>query len=146
MADRIEREIEEILEKLDTELPSDGPDRAPISILSRKKKKPVTPRNRRGPSPTKRSGQFNPTSLMFTGAGLVVGGLVLSNIWGPIIWVSFAGVLLFIGAFLSTFFRSAPPAGTSQPQGAYWRDRYIPYESQKAESAMSRFRRKFRRQ
>lgn len=145
MPDRIEREIEEILERLDTELPPERPDRAPISILSRRKKnaspKPAQPRV---PPSTPRM-NVSPTTLMFLGAALVVGGLVLSNVWGPIIWVAFGGVVLFLGAFLSSFFRSGGRGGASQPQGVYWRDRYISYEPQRTESAMSRLRRRFRR-
>lgn len=145
MPDRIEREIEEILERLDTELPPERPERAPISILSRRKKgvspKPSQPRT---PSPLARM-NISPTTLMFLGAALVVGGLVLSNAWGPIIWAAFAGVVLFLGAFLSSFFRSGGRGGVSQPRGVYWRDRYISYEPQHTEGAMSRLRRRFRR-
>ncbi len=145
MPDRIEREIEEILEKLDTELPPERSDRAPISILSRRKKgaspKPSKPRR----PPARASMTISPTTLMFVGAALVVGGLVLSNIWGPIIWVAFGGVVLFIGAFLSSFFRNGGQVGPAQPRGVYWRDRYISYEPERTDSAMARLKRRFRR-
>jgi len=145
MADRIEREIEEILEKLDTEFPPDGPERTPISILSRRKKKPSQRSSKPRVPSSRPSLQISPTALLFIGAALVVSGLILSNIWGPMIWLAFAGVVLFIGAFLSSFFRSGGQGVGAQPRGAYWRSRYIPYEPERSESAVSRFRRKFRR-
>lgn len=139
MADKVEREIEEILARLENELPP-GDERKPVSILSRRRRKPArAPR----PSPLQTLQRINPPSLMFAGAGMVVGGLVLSNAWGPLIWVSMAGVVLFLGAFLSSFFREKPAAAAS-PKGVYWRDRYIEYEPS-SPGLMDRIRRLFRR-
>lgn len=139
MADKVEREIEEILARLENELPP-ADDRKPISILSRgRRQAPRAPR----PSPFRALHRINPTSLMFTGAGLVVGGLVLSNAWGPLIWVSIAGVVLFLGAFLSSFVRERPAAAPAQ-KGVYWRDRYIEY-APPSPGLKGRIRRFFRR-
>jgi len=141
MADRVEREIEEILAKLDTELPADA-ETKPISILSRRKPK----RSQATRPPRRPGGAFggiNSTSVMFAGAGLVVGGLVAANLAGPLIWVSFAGVVLFLAAFLSSFLRHAP-ASAAQPRGAFWRDRYIEYAPAKP-GLFERIRRAFRR-
>jgi hypothetical protein len=80
---------------------------------------------------------------MFTGAALVVGGLVLANVAGPLIWVSFAGVLLFLGAFLASFFRHTP-AQAAPPGGVFWRDRYIEYEPS-SPGLFDRIKRTFRR-
>ncbi|MEP6871207.1 MAG: hypothetical protein ABI939_05080, partial [Anaerolineaceae bacterium] len=79
MADKFEREIEEILAKLDTDAPeaaSSGA-REPISIsTARRKSKPkaATPAraSTRGPTVLDR---ISPTNLLFIGAGTVVGGL-----------------------------------------------------------------------
>ena len=141
MADRVEREIEEILAKLDHELPPEA-ETTPISIQSRKKAKRSRPskparHDRRAPA------TISSTSMMFTGAGLVVGGLVLANAAPSLIWVSFAGVVLFLGAFLSSFFRQAPTR-TAQPKGVFWRDRYIEYEPARS-GFLSRIKRAFRR-
>ncbi len=141
MPDRVEREIEEILAKLDTELPPEAENK-PISILSRKKTKrhqPPRPSRSRGRS----RGGISSTSVMFAGAGLVVGGLVLASAASPLIWVSFAGVVLFLGAFLSSFFRQAPTR-TAAPRGAFWRDRYIEYDPV-SPGLLERFKRVFRR-
>lgn len=144
MADRIEREIEEILAKLD----QDGPlaqDKTPVSILSARNKRKTAPK----PPGRPRRNLFeslSPTTLLFLGAGLVVGGLILSNVWAPLIWASFAGVVIFLGAFILSFFRAKPAAGTdSAPKGVYWRDRYIEYEPTGEQSAWSRLKRRLRR-
>lgn len=138
MADRVEREIEEILAKLDDELP---PEKRPVSILSRRKRK-ATPAPRAPRPPSRVLSRITPAAAMFSGAGLVVGGLVASNAWGPLIWVSMAGVVLFVGAFLSSFLREKPAAAS--PKGVYWRDRYIEYEPA-SPGLLDRVKRIFRR-
>ena len=133
MADNFERDIDEILAKLDTDAPPPvgTNDREPISISSaRRKPNSKTPKapklSSSGPSLLDR---FSPTNMLFAGAGIVVGGLILSNFYGPLIWASFAGVVLFIAAFLISF-RKAPRGGTSvgAPQSHYWRGQQISYE------------------
>jgi hypothetical protein len=83
---------------------------------------------------------------LFSGAGLVFGGLILSAFWSPLIWAAFAGVVLFIGAFFWSFRRTNRTAsGEPQPKGYYWRDRYIEYEptgSQTGQRIKGWFRRK----
>lgn len=143
MADRIEREIEEILAKLDQEQPPQR-DRAPISILAhRDKAKPRPPRPARAPraNPLDR---ISPATLLLTGAAMVVGGLLFSNVFEPLIWASLAGVIVFLGAFAWSFVRTPRPGGSSQPGGHYWRDRYIEYTPRR-QSAWSRVTRRFRR-
>jgi hypothetical protein len=148
MPDKMEREIEEILAKLDGDSPRAAPaqgEKAPVSILSRRK---------RQPSPLKRvsksTGGFldgiNPTTLLFAGAGTMIAGLILSTVYEPLIWASFAGVVLFIAAFLWSFRRTPRPVrgGTTQPVGHYWRDRYIEYQPESSGIA-GRIKRRFRR-
>ena len=148
MPDKMEREIEEILAKLDGDSPRTVPppgDKSPVSILSRRK---------RQPSPLKRvsartGGLFdsiNPTTLLFAGAGTMIAGLILSTVYGPLIWASFAGVMLFIAAFLWSFRRTprVVRGGSAQPTGHYWRDRYIEYQPESSGIA-GKIKRRFRR-
>ena len=126
MPDKFEREIEEILAKLDDDLPADGKGttRSPISLTQKRAQKARAQRMRTaGPNPF---AKLNPTTLLFAGAGMVFGGLIASGVWSPAIWVAFAGVVVFIGAFFWSFKKSdrATPA-TARAQGTFWRDRYI---------------------
>ena len=141
MADKFEREIEEILAKLDDDLPP-GPgasDRAPINISEKRTQKARAKRMR-----TARDNPFanlTPTHLLFAGAGVMFAGLIVSNFWGPAIWASFAGVVLFIGAFAWSFRRAKRPGGTApagRSGGTFWRDRYI---DDKPGAGKGRFRR-----
>jgi hypothetical protein len=142
MADRIEREINEILEKLEG-LPDDPapPERRPISIAERRERRPEPP-----PPPTRRlpSVPLNPTHALVAGAGTVVGGLILSNLWAPLIWAAFAGVAVFIGGFVAAFFRRPRPRA-EQRDGVFWRDRYIRYDATQSAPWTTRLRRRFRR-
>lgn len=127
MPDKFEREIEEILAKLDDDkAPGAGkPGSSPISITQKRQQKAKAQRVRTArPNPLT---SISPTTLLFAGAGLVFGGLIVSTFVGPAIWAAFAGVVLFIGAFFLSFRktnRAASPA-PSRSQGTFWRDRYI---------------------
>lgn len=127
MADKFEREIEEILAKLDDGLPQDktAGDRAPISI-SRKRHEKAKAERVRNPRPNPLD-SISPTTLLFAGAAIVFAGLIVSGFWGPAIWAAFVGVVLFIGAFFWSFRKTSRSSGTpvARSQGAYWRDRYI---------------------
>jgi hypothetical protein len=124
MPDKFEREIEEILAKLDDELPPEpGAARSPISLQQKRQQKARAQRVR-----TQRPNPFanlSPTTLLFAGAGIMFGGLIVSGIWGPAIWASLAGIVLFIGAFLWSFRKTPRPAGSPSSKGHYWRDRWI---------------------
>ena len=120
MADKFEREIEEILAKLDDQLPEERP---PISIAAKRQQKAQAQRaktTRQSPFPS-----LSPTNLLFAGAGVMFIGLFVSNVWEPAIWASLAGVVLFLGAFLWSFRRTSRPTGTPSGGGHYWRDRWI---------------------
>ena len=151
MPDRIDREIEEILERLGEEPPKRGEkppsrDEEPISLDDRRKRRraPLSSRataavgiSLRGPTPA---------SMLFTGAGVMVAGLILSAIWGALIWLAFAGVLLFMAAFVWSFVRPRRAGVRSQPaaKGAHWRGRYVEYEPPPP-GVLARIRRAFRR-
>lgn len=149
MADRIQREIEEILAKLDEELPAErsGPvERKPISITSvREQRKASKPAKAARPSRSL-SSRLEPSTLLFAGAGTMILGLVLANaVADPFIWLSFAGVVLFLAAFVWSFFRSPRPRQEMAPPGkVFWRDRFIEYEPTNSGFA-GRLRRKIRR-
>ncbi len=146
MTDRVEREIEEILAKLD-DLP-EGQERKPISILAQREKRKTV----KAPRRAKGAGQpllqrVSPTTLLLSGAGTVIGGLILSTFWAPLIWAAFGGVVVFLGGFVSAFVRGnrpAPAANGEEAKGYYWRDRYIEYEPT-SPGAWGRFKRRFRR-
>ena len=145
MPDKFEREIEEILAKLD----GDGPlrtetgAREPVSITSARRKKPAN-RPFRVPGRQSLSSRITPSMLLFLGAGTMIAGLLLSTVYSPLIWASFAGIVLFLGAFLWSFRRTDRSSGAAPPQGHYWRDRYIEYEPAHP-SAFDRLTRRFRR-
>jgi Flp pilus assembly protein TadB len=148
MPDKMEREIEEILAKLDNESPrSPLAEKAPVSILSRRKHTPGPAARARAKSASLLNG-INPATLLFLGAGIMIGGLVFSTVYEPLIWASFAGVVLFLLAFVWSFRRTPryarSGAAGSTPQGHYWRDRYIEYQPQSS-SLGDRIKRRFRR-
>ena len=138
MPDKFEREIEEILAKLDGDEPSQA---KPTPISSARKKA-----KQAGPQRGNPLDRVSATTLLFTGAGVMVAGLLLSNFWQPLIWLAFAGVVLFIGAFAWSFKKGSGSSGGGAPaaQGHYWRDRYITYEPANP-SALSKVTRRFRR-
>lgn len=147
MADRIEREIEEILERLDSELPGGAlpEEKKPISLMQRRQQATKKVSQPRPPRPNPLS-SINPTTLLFAGAIMTVVGFVLASAAGGLIWLSFAGVVLFLVAFVWSFTRRST-AGTSSagsPKAVYWRDRYIEYEPAHP-SAWGRLKRRFRR-
>lgn len=148
MGDRIEREIEEILERLDSELPGGAlpEDKKPISLMQRRQQATKRASQPRPPRPNPLS-SINPTTLLFVGAALTVGGLIAASFAGALIWVSFAGVVMFIAAFIWSFTRRSTvgaPRGGAAPKGVYWRDRYIEYEPADA-TMWARLKRRFRR-
>lgn len=162
MPDKMEREIEEILARLDKDSPGPQEPAPPISIMARRKKAPGRAERMReggavlgaglgGNLGDRLLGRLSPTTLLFAGAGVMVGGLILSNVWQPLIWASFAGVVLFLGAFLWSFKRTprasggaAGGVGAPAPKGHYWRDRYIEYDATDP-GAMTRLKRRLRR-
>jgi len=156
MPDKMEREIEEILARLDKDSPGPQDPAPPISIMARRKKAPGRAEQFRRERAEVGSSLGNgalaaisPTTLLFAGAGVMVAGLILSNFWQPLIWASFAGVVLFLAAFLWSFKRTPQMTrgggtGAPTPKGHYWRDRYIEYTPDDS-GAMTRLKRRFRR-
>ena len=145
MADRIEREIEEILKKLDVDEeaasktpPRRGSGRPPIPISSHRGRK-----SNSGPGVSGRLGNafsmpalsFSPSSLIIAGAVLALVGFVLAGISSGLIWVSVAGIFLFILGFGLSFIKrpsTRRAVGPSGPTKKRWRDREIEYDTDDA--------------
>ena len=143
--DRIDREIEEILSRMD-----EGEDE-PISLEARRRRgrqrKPLGARAGAAFGTPAIVARITPTSLLFTGAGVMIAGIVLARAWDPLIWLAFAGVTLFMAAFSWALLRPRRAGRASQRQtekGAYWRGRYVEYEPAQP-SVLRRIRRAFRR-
>lgn len=138
--DRIDREIEEILSRMDED--------EPISLEARRRRS--RPRRRlgarAGAALALPSVAVTPTGLLFTGAGVMLAGIVLARFWDPLIWAAFAGVALFLAAFVWALARPRRTRRTGAPsaRGGYWRGRYVEYEPTGA-GVLRRIRRAFRR-
>ncbi len=147
MADRIEREINEILAKLD-ELPEEvaaaAAERTPISIAERRERRPETKQRK---SPTLKLPRVNATAALLTGAGTVIGGLLLSSLWAPLLWAAFGGVVIFVAGFVSALVKTPRPGKQAPPGGHFWRDRYIEYSQpqQRPQDTWSKLKRRLRR-
>lgn len=140
-SDRIDREIEEILSRMDED--------EPISLEARRRR----PRARQplgaraGAALALPSVAVTPTGLLFTGAGVMLAGIVLARVWEPLIWAAFAGVALFVAAFvwaLARPRRTRRRGDTASARGGYWRGRYVEYEPS-GPGVLKRIRRAFRR-
>lgn len=145
--DRIDREIEEILSRMD------GDEDEPISLEARRRRGRGRQRRPLGARAGAAFGtpaivaRLTPTSLLFTGAGVMLAGIVLARAWDPFIWLAFAGVTLFMAAFAWALLRPRRAGRASQRQtakGAYWRGRYVEYDPAQA-GVLRRIRRAFRR-
>jgi hypothetical protein len=143
MPDRVEREIEEILAKMDGE-PGKGraPSREPIPLRPRSKPRTTTARMSRAVSIP----AITPATLLFGGAVVMIVGLVGATFVEGLIWLSFAGVVLFLAAFVWSLTRRpiAGRGGATAPRGTHWRERYVEYEPGKPGS-IERLKRVFRR-
>ena len=143
MVDRIEQEIEEILAKIDRMPGDEEPGRTPIPITAKRKRRQGKPAGIRR-SASSASERLSPATLLFTGAGTMIAGLLLANFWPPLIWASFAGVVIFLGAFVWSLVRNPRPARAQPPGGRFWRDRYIEYQPPTA-GPLDRLKRRFRK-
>ncbi len=152
MADRIEREIEEILRKLDVD--EDAASKAPTKKGSGKEPIPISSRRKSRPGVSKRlenafslpSIPLSPSSIIIAGAALTLIGFVLTGFSGALIWVSISGIVLFIAGFLLSLVRRPNALRRSSPNAPKprWRGREIEYENDSA-GPLTRMRRIFRR-
>jgi len=152
MADRIEREIEEILRKLDVD--EDAASKAPANKGSGKPPIPISSRRRNSPGISGRLGSafslpsipLSPSSIIIGGAALTLIGFVLTGFASALIWVSVAGIVLFIVGFLLSLVRRPDAFRKSKANAPKprWRGREIEYENDSA-GPLTRMRRMFRR-
>ncbi len=144
MPDRIDREIEEILAKLGEEPPPPGEE--PISLEQRRRRRRTPFARRAGAAFGLSLSAPKPASVLFTGAGVMVVGFILSTIWDALIWLAFAGVALFLAGFIQSFLRPRRAGGGAQPaaKGAHWRGRYVEYDPPPA-GMLARIKRAFRK-
>lgn len=147
MADRIEREIEEILERLEKKgkvpagpQPPSGAGREPIAFTPRRRRRSIASRIA---SAFSLGMDMTPANLLFVGAGVMIVGFVLATFWEPFIWLSLGGVGIFLFAFVWSFFRR-PGRRIGAPPERYWRGQRIEYDAPHA-GPITRFKRIFRR-
>jgi hypothetical protein len=152
MADRIEREIEEILRKLDVD--EEAASKAPVKKGSGKPPISIESRRKTGPSVSNRLGNafsvpsvpVSPSSIIILGAVLTLVGFVLSGIGGVMIWVSVVGILMFIAGFVLSLIRRPDALKRTQTNAPKprWRGREISYETDHT-GPLARLKRIFRR-
>ena len=115
MPNRVEREIEEILSKLE----NPGPGRQPVR-LRRTWRSRVRGVTRRLPTPRIAFASLNAGTMMLVGIGLILLSLVFSRVAGDLTrWLVIAGLLLFFGSFVLSFLYK--DAGGADRRDAYWR-------------------------
>lgn len=148
MADRIEREIEEILERLEKKgkaparpQPPSGAGKDPIAFTPRRRRRPLA--SRIASAFSGNVADLTPANLLFVGAGVMIIGFVLATFWEPFIWLSLAGVGIFLFAFVWSFFRR-PGRPVGAPPERYWRGQRIDYDAPHP-GPITRFKRIFRR-
>lgn len=148
MADRIEREIEEILERLEKKgsaparpQPPEGAGKDPIAFTPRRRRRSVA--SRVASAFSFRLG-VSPANLLFVGAGIMIVGFILATAWEPFIWLSLAGVGVFLFAFVWSFFRRPGTRTAGAPPERYWRGQRIDYDTPNP-GPITRLKRIFRR-
>lgn len=123
MPNRIEREIEEILTKLD-----DGPQRGRTPIRMRRswRSRLVRAASRtRIRLPMPRS--FNPGTMMLTGICMILSGLILRSFSPELTrWVVTVGLVLFVLSFILSFWPGARSGTLGSGPDTYWRGQRIP--------------------
>ena len=139
MPNRVEREIEEILNKLDG--PSGG--RAPTR-LHRGWRSRVSRRTSRWRSRLPALPAINPGNLMLTGICLILSGLLLRMVSPDLTrWVVILGLVLFFSSFVLSFTRRGP--GGANPNETYWRGQRIARSELRGPSWPERLRTWWRR-
>ncbi|MGH2587364.1 MAG: hypothetical protein ACRDJE_20810 [Dehalococcoidia bacterium] len=134
MPSRVEREIEEILSKLDADAPSRPPTRLRRSWRSR-----VRRLVDRIPRPHISFARLNAGTLMLWGIGLILSALLLRVIAPDLTrWAVIAGLILFFGSFVLAFVHKDGGAiGSSE---TYWRGQRIQRTELRGPSTIDRIK------
>ena len=138
MPNRIEREIEEILDRLEATAPPRRPVRLRRSWRSR-----VSRFASRGRAQLPVLPSLNPGNLMLTGLGLIFAGLLLGMVLPELTrWAVIVGLMLFFTSFVLSFSR-----GRRGPTGGdtYWRGQRIPRAQLRGPTLTARLRAWWRR-
>ena len=115
MPNRVEREIEEIMAKLETPAPGRAPVRLRRSWRSR-----VRRTLGRVPRPRTSLTRLNAGSMMLWGIGLILAALLLRMVSAELTrWAVILGLILFFGAFVVGFLHEEP--GSFGSGETYWR-------------------------
>ena len=134
MPNRVEREIEEILTKLDAPGGGRRPTRLRRSWRSRLTRRVGAWRSRLPALPA-----LNPGNLMLTGIVLILSGLILRMVSADLTrWVVILGLILFFSSFVLSFTRRGP-TGVGRNE-TYWRGQRIPRSELRGPSLASRLR------
>jgi hypothetical protein len=123
MADRYEREIAEILEKMERGGPSGG---LPQRFRRWRRRKTQGARQGMTGVPTR----WSPGRLMVIGLVLLVGSLVLNRFLGNLTaWIAVAGLLLLITGYIAALSQTSAqrdqPAWRGRPAGYYAANRSL---------------------
>lgn len=134
MPNRIEREIEEILTKLD-DVPERG--RAPIRMRRGWRSRLSRSLGRlRGRVPALPA--LNPGTMMLVGIVMILSGLILRTFSGDLTrWVVTIGLVLFFLSFILSFWPGARRGGAVGGD-TYWRGQRIPRSQLRGPSLSSR--------
>ncbi len=137
MPNRVEREIEEILTKLE----SPGPGRQPVK-LRRTWRSRLRGLTNRLPRTGLSLGRLNAGTMMLWGIGLILAALVLRMISSDLTRIAvIAGLVLFFGSFIVGFLhKDAGSVGSSE---TYWRGQRIPRSTLCGPSLLDRLKRWF---
>jgi hypothetical protein len=115
MPSRVEREIEEILNRMD----SDPSGRRPLR-LRRSWRSRIKQFFSRIPRPHINLSRLNPGTLMLAGMGLILSSIILRSVAPDLVrFVVIAGLVLFFGSFILAFRRK--DTGTLSSGETYWR-------------------------
>ncbi len=139
MPNRVEREIEEILNKLETP----GPGRQPVRLRRtwRSRVRRATGRLR---LPSSALPRLNAGSMMLWGIGLILGSLLIRMVVPELTrWVVIAGLVLFFSSFIISFLHK--DTGSIGSSDTYWRGQRFSRSELRGPSTAARLRAWWRR-
>lgn len=121
MPNRVEREIEEILSKLEPGPPPKRP------IPMRRSWRARVQRRLRGlPNPLAALPAVNAGNMMLLGIGLILSALLLRMFSGTLAyWAVVIGFVLFVLSFILSLRRGGSGGGVAGPRDVYWRGQRV---------------------
>ncbi len=108
--DKVQREIEDLLNRLDTFLPEE-------SVASKVRKRSSNAASSMLRSLTEPLTHISLRTVMLTALGLIVGGFILGNVYSSVgHWMLIAGVVLLLASFVLSFLTRGSGAGPPPPE------------------------------